>query len=248
MSGKITKRQIDIFDAIETVDLQNAAVVEQKLDSNSVTESTIKDGSVTDVKLANQKLNVFDVLNTANANFGSDTQVQTAASIAERIETLVEAARPLVYVGELDASSGAYPTNVPKGSVYLINVAGTIAGKRYEVGDTIFCTVNNPTNADWYAFERNIDGAVTNLNGSVDGELVSFETVAGKKIIAPAFGASLTNIPQPNARYSHSPVAFDNKVFMFPLNAGVRYYDTVTKRLVNTNVDTRVLLCPVRMQ
>lgn len=57
------------------------------------------------------------------------------ATADEQAINLATALKSVRYAGNLDASTGAYPTGVSQGAYYIISVAGTISGLAYSVDD-----------------------------------------------------------------------------------------------------------------
>jgi len=63
----------------------------------------------------------------------NSTKVATTAFVKSLLSQV--SAGALTYKGTLDASAGSYPSTPSKGDYYIINVAGTISGHTYGVGD-----------------------------------------------------------------------------------------------------------------
>lgn len=87
--------------------------------------------------------------------------------------------------GKVNLTDGLPLTGYKAGQIWYITEDGTYAGQKCESGDLIIC-VNDCKDAysddDFIVVQGNIDGAVTGVKSSADGELVIFSGVSGKSI------------------------------------------------------------------
>lgn len=117
----------------------------------------VTDGTNSNVELIARK--VSDILTSALPN----TDYASVTAIRAYVDSRVVGA--LHYVGTTNASTGVYPTVgsgisniVSKGDTYIINVAGTLGGIDYQVGDFIIANIDNPgqTSTNWDNVNTNI--------------------------------------------------------------------------------------------
>jgi hypothetical protein len=94
------------------------------------------------------------------------------------ITTAIDIALSSVYraAGNHNASTGLFPTigtgpsgGIRRGDVFNVSTEGTIAGERYDVGDTFYANVPNPGQVatNWKRFEVNTSQATSSYRGTV---------------------------------------------------------------------------------
>lgn len=100
-----------------------------------------------------------------------------------------------IYKGVVNASTPLPQQDYKSGWVYKVGEAGTYAGQKCEVGDTIYCLndyVDSFKDEDWSVVQANIDGAVTGPEASTADNLAAFDGATGKVI--KDSGVSLTGV------------------------------------------------------
>ncbi len=147
---------------------------------------TVTDGSNSNVELLARK--ITDIL----ASVTPTTDYATVAAIRAYVDNRVTGA--LHYVGTVDASTGIYPVigsgssnEVLKGDTYIVNVAGSLGGNAFQIGDFIIANIDTPgqTSGNWDNVNSNItyipedtDNKVTSISiTSTDIEYPSAKTV-----------------------------------------------------------------------
>jgi len=147
---------------------------------------TVTDGSNSNVELLARK--ITDIL----ASVTPTTDYATVAAIRAYVDNRVTGA--LHYVGTINASTGIYPVigsgssnEVLKGDTYIVNVAGSLGGNAFQIGDFIIANINTPgqTSGNWDNVNSNItyipedtDNKVTSISiASTDIEYPSAKTV-----------------------------------------------------------------------
>lgn len=111
----------------------------------------------------------------------------------------------LYYHGTWDASTGAYPAEVQKGDYYIANVAGTIEGTEYEVGDwlvfdgTGWSKVNNSDKLSGIVIDGDTVHGVPEITGTgkinvtASGNII---TVAGQNLVDKSGTTTADSIPK----------------------------------------------------
>ena len=86
--------------------------------------------------------------------------------------------------GLIDKNNPLPTKDYKSGQSWRITVDGEYVGQKCEVGDLIICVndyvAENASNDDFIVLQTNIDGAVTGVESSEDGEIVLFSGVSGK--------------------------------------------------------------------
>lgn len=92
----------------------------------------------------------------------------------------------VVFKGALTTTSGLPTVSYKAGWQYIVQDAGTYAGKVCEAGDFIVCVKNyasgSASNSDWAVLQVNIVGAVTGPANSVANHVAAFDGTSGKII------------------------------------------------------------------
>lgn len=92
----------------------------------------------------------------------------------------------VVFKGALTSTSGLPTVSYKAGWQYIVQAAGTYAGKVCEVGDFVVCVKNyasgSASNNDWAVLQVNIVGAVTGPANSVANHVAAFDGTSGKII------------------------------------------------------------------
>lgn len=92
----------------------------------------------------------------------------------------------VVFKGALTSTSGLPTVSYKAGWQYIVQAAGTYAGKSCEVGDFVVCVKNyasgSASNSDWAVLQVNIVGAVTGPANSVANHVAAFDGTSGKII------------------------------------------------------------------
>ena len=92
----------------------------------------------------------------------------------------------VVFKGALTTASGLPTVSYKAGWQYIVQDAGTYAGKVCEAGDFIVCVKNyasgSASNSDWAVLQVNIVGAVTGPANSVANHVAAFDGTSGKII------------------------------------------------------------------
>ena len=92
----------------------------------------------------------------------------------------------VVFKGALTSASGLPTVSYKAGWQYIVQDAGTYAGKTCEAGDFIVCVKNyasgSASNSDWAVLQVNIVGAVTGPANSVANHVAAFDGTSGKII------------------------------------------------------------------
>lgn len=88
------------------------------------------------------------------------------------------------FRGSLTASAGLPTVGYKAGWQYVVQEAGTYAGKVCEVGDFIVCIKDyasgSASDSDWSVLQVNINGAVTGPASAVAAHVVVFDGTSGK--------------------------------------------------------------------
>lgn len=87
------------------------------------------------------------------------------------IASVVGGVDAMRFKGTVNSNSGLPTTGVKVGDTYMVNTAGTYAGKTCEVGDLIIAIATTPT---WTVAQTNINGAVTASTTTSSGYLAKF--------------------------------------------------------------------------
>lgn len=92
----------------------------------------------------------------------------------------------VVFKGALTSTSGLPTVMYKSGWQYIVQEAGTYAGKACEVGDFVLCIKDyasgSASNSDWAVLQVNIQGAVTGPSTSVANRVAIFDGTSGKII------------------------------------------------------------------
>lgn len=92
----------------------------------------------------------------------------------------------VVFKGALTTTSGLPTVSYKAGWQYIVQDAGTYAGKVCEAGDFVVCVKNyasgSASNSDWAVLQVNIVGAVTGPANSVANHVAAFDGTSGKII------------------------------------------------------------------
>lgn len=144
--------------------------------------------SITDF---NTRIGVLETEITTKANLlnpdfsGSVMLDGKELATKEYAESLLEAATseaPII----IDAGHPFPDTAYKAGQKYVVALEGEYLGQKCEVGDLILIirdyAAETASNSDGVVLQKNIDGAVTGAESSVDGEIVVFSGTTGKVI------------------------------------------------------------------
>lgn len=121
--------------------------------------------------------------------------INDAAGVGSNVEAEIEKLRTdvaalinggVVFKGALTVTSGLPTVSYKAGWQYIVQDAGTYAGKVCEAGDFIVCVKNyasgSASNSDWAVLQVNIVGAVTGPANSVANHVAAFDGTSGKII------------------------------------------------------------------
>lgn len=121
--------------------------------------------------------------------------INDAACVGSNVEAEIEKLRTdvaalinggVVFKGALTTASGLPTVSYKAGWQYIVQDAGTYAGKVCEAGDFIVCVKNyvsgSASNSDWAVLQVNIVGAVTGPANSVANHVAAFDGTSGKII------------------------------------------------------------------
>lgn len=121
--------------------------------------------------------------------------INDAAGAGSNVEAEIEKLRTdvaalinggVVFKGALTTASGLPTVSYKAGWQYIVQDAGTYAGKVCEAGDFIVCVKNyasgSASNSDWAVLQVNIVGAVTGPANSVANHVAAFDGTSGKII------------------------------------------------------------------
>ena len=121
--------------------------------------------------------------------------INDAAGVGSNVEAEIEKLRidiaalingGVVFKGALTTASGLPTVSYKAGWQYIVQDAGTYAGKVCEAGDFIVCVKNyasgSASNSDWAVLQVNIVGAVTGPANSVANHVAAFDGTSGKII------------------------------------------------------------------
>lgn len=125
----------------------------------------------------------------------SQVVINDAAGVGSNVEAEIEKLRTdvaalinggVVFKGALTSTSGLPTVSYKAGWQYIVQTAGTYAGKVCEVGDFVVCVKNyasgSASNNDWAVLQVNIVGAVTGPANSVANHVAAFDGTSGKII------------------------------------------------------------------
>lgn len=121
--------------------------------------------------------------------------INDAEGVGSNVEAEIEKLRTdvaalinggVVFKGALTTTSGLPTVSYKAGWQYIVQDAGTYAGKVCEAGDFIVCVKNyasgSASNSDWAVLQVNIVGAVTGPANSVANHVAAFDGTSGKII------------------------------------------------------------------
>ena len=121
--------------------------------------------------------------------------INDAAGVCSNVEAEIEKLRTdvaalinggVVFKGALTTTSGLPTVSYKAGWQYIVQDAGTYAGKVCEAGDFVVCVKNyasgSASNSDWAVLQVNIVGAVTGPANSVANHVAAFDGTSGKII------------------------------------------------------------------
>lgn len=121
--------------------------------------------------------------------------INNAAGEGSNVEAEIEKLRTdvaalinggVVFKGALTTASGLPTVSYKAGWQYIVQDAGTYAGKACEAGDFVVCVKNyasgSASNSDWAVLQVNIVGAVTGPANSVANHVAAFDGTSGKII------------------------------------------------------------------
>lgn len=134
------------------------------------------------------------------ATIASQVEIAAEDGSASNVETEIELLRQLIAVlqnngvafkGALTRSAGLPTVNYKAGWQYVVQEAGTYAGKEAEVGDFYIAirdyASGSASDADWTVLQVNIVGAVTGPASSVAKHVAVFDGTSGKIIMDSGF-------------------------------------------------------------
>lgn len=124
--------------------------------------------------------------NILNPDFSGSIKLEgKELATKEYAESLIEAAQseaPIIIDAEHPFPETAYKA----GQKYVVALEGEYLGQKCEAGDLILIirdyVAETASNSDGLILQRNIDGAVTGAESSVDGDIVVFSGTTGKVI------------------------------------------------------------------
>lgn len=121
--------------------------------------------------------------------------INDAAGMGSNVEAEIEKLRTdvaalinggVVFKGALTTASGLPTVSYKAGWQYIVQDAGTYAGKVCEAGDFVVCVKNyasgSASNSDWAVLQVNIVGAVTGPANAVANHVAAFDGTSGKII------------------------------------------------------------------
>lgn len=121
--------------------------------------------------------------------------INDAEGVGSNVEAEIEKLRTdvaalinggVVFKGALTTTSGLPTVSYKAGWQYIVQDAGTYAGKVCEAGDFVVCVKNyasgSASNSDWAVLQVNIVGAVTGPANSVANHVAAFDGTSGKII------------------------------------------------------------------
>lgn len=144
--------------------------------------------SITDFedRIGTLETDISTKANLANPEFTGSAKLDgKELATKEYADAIVAAAKTEVPIVIDD--SHPFPAQAYKaGQKYVVAKAGTYLGQKCEIGDVILITKDysegSAANTDGIVLQANIDGAVTGVESSVDGEIVVFSGATGKVI------------------------------------------------------------------
>lgn len=113
-------------------------------DTQTLTNKTVNadNNTISNLETDNFKSGVIDTDGTLAAN--SDTRLATQKAVKTYVDGLASAVSgALVFKGSWDASTGNFPAGADTGFYYKVTVAGVVDSIDFNIGDTIFATVNS---------------------------------------------------------------------------------------------------------
>ena len=132
-------------------------------------------------------------------NGDNSTKAANTAYVDAAIGQAFEANDAMVFKGTINASANPNYPAANAGHVYRISAAGKIggaAGPNVEIGDTLYCLVDNSlagthatVGANWQIVQSNIDGAVIGPAAAVDNAPALFSGTTGKLIKETTYAA-----------------------------------------------------------
>lgn len=134
---------------------------------------------------------VNDPVDTAMSS--SSTNAVQNKVIKAYVDSAVGAVDAMRFKGTIGTGGDVttLPTSgVKVGDTYRVITAGTYAGETCEVGDLIIATATTPT---WTVAQTNIDGAITDVETTGNGNAVTSVTKNGNKITANKGSTFLTS-------------------------------------------------------
>lgn len=127
--------------------------------------------------------------------------INDAAGVGSNVEAEIEKLRTdvaalinggVVFKGALTTTSGLPTVSYKAGWQYIVQDAGTYAGKVCEAGDFVVCVKNyasgSASNSDWAVLQVNIVGAVTGPANSVANHVAAFDGTSGKITFSSSIG------------------------------------------------------------
>lgn len=165
--------------------LKDKGVTTAKLADNSVTTVKVVDKNITFAKINDIPTmtvigrsaagtgvsSAIPIINSNDLSGANGTSLITSGAVKAYVDASVAGLGKLI--GGYDAKTNTnFPggTNTKKGDFWYVNVAGTIQGVPFQVGDVIVANKDNPsnTNANDYIFlQTNADQATTTILGMV---------------------------------------------------------------------------------
>jgi len=140
LQGELDKRVHRVNDVVTDVTTIDGST---PFDDKYIGANAFAAESVKNVKVAD----IVDNLTTEVSDKAA------SAGTVKRLKDLLDGlSGGVVYKGGFDASTGSFPSDVTKGWLYKVTVAGTIDGVEMEVNDTIYANktvVGATAGADW---------------------------------------------------------------------------------------------------
>lgn len=165
------KSKLETFDSIESANAYLA------------TDKSAYAGEIISV-LVNNKYKTYRV-QELESGFALEDIDLTEDKLKKYVEELISGIVSF-SPGIIDEKNPLPTENYKSGQSWRVTVDGEYVGQKCEVGDLIICVndyvAENASNDDFIVLQTNIDGAVTGVESSEDGEIVLFSGVSGKTL------------------------------------------------------------------
>ena len=157
-----TAGQVVAFDGVSWVNTNASSIIDHDALTNFVANEHIDHSTVSILPgtglTGGGDLTADRTLTLAGIDGHTDVDTTTTAPNANEVlawdGTNWVPAAPVQFgefIGNFDASAGAFPTTTNKGNWYTTSVAGTVDGQAFNVGDILIAAVDNPSTATFAA-------------------------------------------------------------------------------------------------